>query len=217
MKLGCQCFCFACWFLAGCCAPAAAEPPKKPPAWLVGKRFEQQLNQNVGLTWANAPLDAALKHLAANNHVAFVLDRRIDPAQTLSLSAAGQPLEEVLREIADTERLGLSLWEPIVYFGPIQEAAVLRTVAWLRREEVAALPAPRRTALLAVRAWQWDDLATPRDLLAALAAEAHVKIEGLDQVPHDLWPARRLPPLAWIDRLTLLAIEFGLTLEVAAD
>ena len=71
--------------------------------------------------------------------------------------------------------------------------------------------------MLAARAWEWRDLATPRDLLAQLAAEAHVKLESLDLVPHDLWPARRLPPLAWIDRLTLVALQFGLTYELAAD
>jgi len=210
---------FALWILAGSCAvvAAGAEPSKKPPDWQVGKHFEQQLQQKIDLTWANAPLAAALQSLAANHHVAVVLDRRIDPGQMLSLTVAGQPLEEALRQVAETEGLGLSLWEPIVYLGPPQEAAALRTLAWLRREEASALPAQRRQALLAVRAWQWDDLATPRDLLAALAAEAKVKIEGQDHVPHDLWGARRLPPLAWIDRLTLVAIEFGLTFEIAAD
>jgi hypothetical protein len=218
VKRGGRLFRLTPWILAGSCAlAAAAEPSKKPPAWQVGKRFEQQMQQNVGLTWANAPLAAALKNLAASNRVAIVLDRRIDPNQTLSLTVADQPLEEVLGRIAETERLGLSLWEPLVYLGPPQEAAALRTLAWLRHEEVAALPAPRRQALLAVRAWDWDDLATPRDLLAALAAEAKVKIEGLDLMPHDLWAARRLPPLAWTDRLTLVALEFGLTFEIAAD
>ncbi|HEX4142118.1 MAG TPA: STN domain-containing protein [Pirellulales bacterium] len=207
------------WILAGGCAlvAAAAEPAKKPPAWLVGKQFEQQLQRSVDLTWANAPLTAALNRLAANHRLAIVLDRRIDPDQTLSLAVAGQTLEEALGRIAETEHVGLSLWEPIVYLGPPDEAAALRTLAWLRRDEAGALPPVRRQAFLALRAWQWDDLATPRDLLAALAAEARVKIDDLDRVPHDLWPARRLPPLAWTDRLTLLAIEFGLTFEIAAD
>jgi hypothetical protein len=44
-----------------------------------------------------------------------------------------------------------------------------------------------------------------------------VKLEGLDLVPHDLWPGRRLPPMAWIDRLTLVAIQFELTFELADD
>ena len=203
----------------GCCAlaAAAAESPKTPPAWLVGKRFEHQLHQKMDLTSTNSPLAAALNSLSASNRLAIVLDRRIDPNQTLTLTVAGQPLEDVLARIAESERLGLSLWEPIVYVGPPQDAAALRTLAWLRREEAAALPAPRRQALSAVRAWEWEDLATPRDLLAALAAEARVKIEGLDRIPHDLWAARRLPPLAWTDRLTLVALQFALTFEIAAD
>jgi hypothetical protein len=33
-------------------------------------------------------------------------------------------------------------------------------------------------------------------------------------MPHDLWPAGRLPPLAWADRLTLLLAGVGLTFEL---
>ncbi len=130
---------------------------ESPPEWLVGKRFDQRLHQKSDLTCANSSLGATLKNLATGNHLAIVLDRRIDPNQTLSLTIASQPLEDVLRRVAETEGVGLSLWEPIVYLGPPQDAAALRTLAWLRREEVAALPAPRRQALLAVRPWSWDE------------------------------------------------------------
>ncbi|HTU25336.1 MAG TPA: hypothetical protein VMF30_08065, partial [Pirellulales bacterium] len=215
------------WIAVAACALAivwtvphrcgAAEPAKKPAAWAVGKRFEQALGQKTDLELANAPLGAALARLSANHHVAIVLDRRVDPDRLLTLSVSGQPLAEVLGEIAQSAGLGVSLAEPIVYLGPPAEAAALRTLVHLRRQEVAALPAARRTALSAAKAWGWDDLATPRDLAESLAGEAHVKIAGLERIPHDLWAGRRLPPMAWTDRLTLLAIEFGLAYEIEAD
>ncbi len=199
--------CLALWLATA--LAAAAEKAPKPQAWLVGKRFEQQLAAQLSVTWSNVPLSEALASLSASSRVAIVVDRRINPGQPLTVTAAGQPLEEILEQIAEAEHLGLSLWEPIVYFGPPATARALRTLAWLRREEAERLPPARRQALLAARAWEWHDLATPRDLLAQLAAEAHVKLESLDLVPHDLWPARRLPPLAWIDRLTLVASSSG--------
>jgi hypothetical protein len=36
-------------------------------------------------------------------------------------------------------------------------------------------------------------------------------------VPHDLWAAADLPALAWVDRLTLVAIQFDLTFKISAD
>lgn len=61
--------------------------------------------------------------------------------------------------------------------------------------------------------WQWDILSEPRALLSNLAAKAQVDLDGLDLVPHDLWPAADLPALTWTDRFTLLANEFDLTFE----
>jgi hypothetical protein len=198
-------------------AAQGAENSKRPTAWFVGKRFDQQLEQKLDATWANIPLADALSSLSTSSHLAIVLDRRIDPSQKLTLTASSQPLEEVLQQLAGAEQIGISLWEPIVYFGPAKAASQLRTLAWLRHQDLATLPAPRRQALSAQRAWEWTELATPRDLLTKLASEARVKLEGLDLVPHDLWPARRLPSMAWVDRLTLVAIQFGLTFEIVAD
>ena len=85
-----------------------------------------------------------LKNIAAGNHLAIVLDRRIDPDQTLSLTSCGRAAGGHPAPDRRDRGIGLSLWEPIVYFGPPQDAAALRALAWLRREEAAALPAPRR-------------------------------------------------------------------------
>ena len=51
-------------------------------------------------------------------------------------------------------------------------------------------------------------------LVDELSDEAGVEISGADKIPHDLWPAADWPPLAWIDRLTLVAAQFDLTFRV---
>ena len=65
----------------------------------------------------------------------------------------------------------------------------LRTVAFLRGEEIRALPAARRPALLRAEPLSWDELATPRDVIKRLADQRGLSVVNLDQVPHDLWPA----------------------------
>jgi hypothetical protein len=61
---------------------------------------------------------------------------------------------------------------------------------------------------------QWKELAQPRQLLEELGSQAGVNFENIDAVPFDLWPAVNLPPLPWVDRVTLVLIGFGLTFEI---
>jgi hypothetical protein len=198
-------------------AVAAGAKERAAPSWFTGKAFDQQLELSTDLACANRPLGAVLGNLAQSQRLAIWLDRRVDPDRLLALSVSAEPLKSVLAQIAARERLGCSTLGPVVYFGPADAATKLRTLAYLRREELKPLPAARRKAFEAMRTWQWSDLATPRDLLSGLAREAHVELSGLEQIPHDLWPARSLPLLSWIDRLTLITIQFDLTFQIAAD
>jgi hypothetical protein len=101
----------------------------------------------------------------------------------------------------------------VLYVGPPEAAAKLRTLAALRRAEAGALPADLRLALATKKAVGWDDLEEPRTLLATWTAEAGLRPAG-DGVPHDLWRAARWPALSLVDRLTLLAIGFDRTFAV---
>jgi hypothetical protein len=123
----------------------------------------------------------------------------------------------VLQRIASERQIGLSWLGPLAYFGPEEAAGRLRTLAALRAAEVRKLSRRKQAAVTAERAWQWNELATPRELLAELAEEAQVTIDGPDLVPHDLWPAADLPPLSWTDRLTFLLNEFDLAFEFSDD
>lgn len=183
--------------------------------WKTGRALAQQRTAQVSLRWSELPLRQALASLARSQHVAILLDRRVDPDRPIELTIDDQPLDEVLGRIAAERKIGLTWLGPVVYFGPEEAAGRLRTLAALRAAEVRKLPGRRQAALTRERAWQWNELATPRELLAELAEEAQVTIEGLDLVPHDLWPAADLPPLSLTDRLTLLANEFDLAFELS--
>jgi hypothetical protein len=76
------------------------------------------------------------------------------------------------------------------------------------------MPSDLRARLLNQRPLVWPDLAQPRDLVAALAAEAGLSVKLPDSTPHDLWPAVDLPPLTWTDRLSLVLAGFDLTFEI---
>jgi hypothetical protein len=177
----------------------------------------QQLRAPVAVFWAGDPLRRAVSQLCAAQGVAVLIDRRVDPEQGLELRVAGVPLDEVLRRVAEAKGLGLALLGPVVYLGPPHAAALVRPLSQLRSAEARRLPAEAAKTFLRLDRLQWDDFATPRALLAQVARSGGMTVAGLDRVPHDLWAAADLPALSLVDRLTLIAIQFDLTFEIAPD
>ena len=87
---------------AGAAAIAAAEPG----GWVTGTTLEQQLATVVSVSWSNTPLARALQSLSASQHLAIVLDRRVDPSQPVQLTLSQEPLQTSLQRIADRLHLG---------------------------------------------------------------------------------------------------------------
>jgi hypothetical protein len=56
-------------------------------------------------------------------------------------------------------------------------------------------------------------LATPREVVAQIAREAVVRAEGIERLPHDLWPETDLPPLTFAQRLSLVLAGFDLSYQ----
>ena len=191
----------------------AGEPPV---AWRTGRALDDVLRQPLGLSWTAAPVASAVAKISQTQRIAIVLDRRIDPGQTLTLDVSGQRLADVLGRIAQHVGAGYCQFGPVAYIGPKQVAEKLRTLAALRTDDVEALASGRAPRLLRLATWQWDDLAEPRKLVDELADQAGVNLTGAESIPHDLWRAAEWPSMSWIDRLTLVLAQFDLTFELSA-
>lgn len=192
----------------------AREPDAGHLSWRTGPDLQRKLAEPTNLAWSGRPLRLGLANLSRASGVAILLDRRIDPGQLLELTLNDVPLKQALERIAAEHGAAVSWFGPLAYLGPEPSARRLRTLAAMQRADSAQLPLPARRALARERPWRWDDLATPRDLLAGLAVEADLPIENLDRVPHDLWASADLPPLTLSDRLTLVAVQFDLVFLV---
>ncbi|HUY32570.1 MAG TPA: STN domain-containing protein [Pirellulales bacterium] len=193
---------------------AAADEPVR---WRTGTELGRQRGERIGITWSGMPLRRGLANLARSQRIAVLLDRRIDPERTLELALEGETVDEVFERIARDQNLGLSWFGSLAYFAPPAAARRLRTLTTLRENEARPLPSKTRQALLRRRAWQWDELATPREVLEKWVGEAGLRLEGLAQVPHDLWAAADGPPMTLVERLSLVLGEFDLTFQFAAD
>lgn len=195
---------------------AAVPTPAAEIAWHSADGAARQLTLPVSIAWANIPLRQAIGNLAKAQRVAIVLDRRVDPDQNVELSLSDVPLETALLMLAGEKKLGLSRVGPVVYLGPPAVAAKLRSLVELHRQELETLPAERRMALAAPKAVKWEMLATPKELIHQAGEAYGVQVAGLERIPHDLWAAGELPAVGFIERLSLLAVQFDLTFEFDA-
>ncbi len=187
--------------------------------WRTGRDLQNFLRKNIGgagLAWSGQPIREAVANLSRSSgiRVAMLLDRRIDPETRLELAMGDVPFTDALARIGAAGGADFCQIGHVIYFGPSSITHRLRTVSELRKREVRELPAADARRFTAYKPFAWDDLAEPRDLLKAIAAEADATIENLDAVPHDLWAAADLPSMSLTDRLTVVAGQYDLTFEV---
>ncbi|MBM4092830.1 MAG: hypothetical protein FJ276_26000, partial [Planctomycetes bacterium] len=185
--------------------------------WKTGAAFHRTLADRVDAVWSGMSLRVALERLAERQQVAIMLDRRIDPDRPVDAAVSDTPLDLLLLRLAAGSDATLSYIGPVVYVGPRDGTANLSVVAAARREEARRLPPTSAAGTRRQRAGHWPRLSRPRDLLDQLAEEAGVSIEGIEQIPHDLWPAGDLPALPWTDRMTLVLTGFDRTFRFSDD
>lgn len=183
--------------------------------WLTGRALSQHLSDPVDLVWSENPLRDALASFARVQNVAVVLDRRIDPSRKMTLSLKQSLLSDSLMAIAMTGEMGVTLAGPVAYFGPTETTAKLRTLVYLREEEARKLPPAAATAFFQAKPLAWDDFSQPREIVARMGKESRLTIAGLERIPYDLWAAADLPPMTLAERLSLVAVQYDLTFNIA--
>ncbi len=199
---------------------ASAQQAGPPVRWRTTSEVTRQLKESIGTagySWQGISLRAVLRSLSQSDgvRIAMLLDRRVDPSKKVNLEFSEEPLEDVLLKIAGANGIGISQVGPVIYFGPQWTTYRLRTATESVRDKLRKMPDETRKKLSAVRAWTWDNLATPRGLLEELATEGNLKIEGLEAIPHDLWARADLPSMRLVDRLGLITAAYDLTLQIS--
>lgn len=202
---------------------SAAEP-------LAGKPFETALDQKIGRAWSGQDgntLRDVLRQLSESQRVSIVLDRRIDPTQSIELTLPPTPLRDILSALAHKAESDASIVSNVVYLGPTDSASKLRTLVELRNRELLKLtssPASaksswrnRPVSLTKKTTFVWQDFDRPRDILQQVAEKFRIEIDGLDKLPHDLWASASLPQVTATEALSLLLVQFGSTFEFVPD
>jgi hypothetical protein len=64
---------------------------------------------------------------------------------------------------------------------------------------------------------QWDEAAEPKAILQQIISARKISVEGLEQIPHDLWPSTNWQSLPVTHQLALLLAGFGCTYELTNE
>lgn len=171
-------------------------------------RLQAAWTGSLDVRWQGVPLRDAIERLAEAAETSILLDRRIDPYTPIELTGHGTVAELVGRLAAGNAPRGVSSLGGVLYLGPTEAARELRTLHALSMRSVAHAPRDARSRLQSVRPLQWTRLARPQSILDGVVSGAGLRLEENLQLPHDLWPAGKLPRMSLAEQLTLLLVGF---------
>jgi hypothetical protein len=191
----------------------------EPDNLAAGTAFRSALEQSFTPTWDRIDLRTIVRTMEEGPRVAVLLDRRIDPTAERSLKISSDTLRDCFDRLAAECDAGATIIGSAVYLGPRVTAGKLRTLVALRKAELKELQVPdsRRTVLTRGRALRWADLDRPADLIRRLAEHYRLDVDGLDQIPHDLWAGAAIPEASSIEALSLVLAQFDLTFRWASE
>lgn len=171
-------------------------------------------------TWTDVPLSDWAARVTATgtaSHAAIVLDGRIDPNTRVTITCRGEPIAEIADRVAAAVGGAVDVLDTTLRIVPRDRAGIVPRAEVARRLTVAALPSARRRILERREPTMWPAGVTPREIVAAAAETAAIRIHGLDAIPHDHLAAAALPPLSLAERLDLVLASYDLRVEWRRD
>jgi hypothetical protein len=197
-------------------AVAQSPAPVAAPAPLVRSAAELQmrLQARTSVSLTGSQLRHAANELARKDDLGLAIDRRVDPETPVELAFADAPSEEVWRKLAESCNLGFATFGPMIYLGPTPAARDLNTLAALRRDDAGRASPALKAKLLQSSETSCSAPCDARALWNTLAAEAGLTTTNPERMPFDVWPEVRWGSLPLVDRVTLVAVQFGLTFKL---
>ena len=196
--------------------PAAIAPTTTGHAQeLTGAAFSKALEQQISIVRGEVELLEMLERLQAEQQVAMLLDRRIDPQTPVIAELRRQRLEAAFGQLASQAGGGLSIVSDTVYVGPLETVRTMRTLIELRQNELLDQKdlGARAFQLTGRRRIAWPDLTEPSRLVSDIARQYQLTVSGLDLIPHDLWRGGHIAHANAAEALLILLLQFDLSFE----
>jgi len=199
-----------------------ADPTPRDSKFVSNRALERNMESPFAASWKNVPLRDILRAISQQRNVSVLCDRRIDPTTRLIVDLNSVRLSDSLADLANRVEAGVSVAGNTVCVGPRESMARLRTLIQLRTNELVVQSESWPTKKPFFGAMQaldihWNDLDEPRHILQATAQRYGLAVEGLQQIPHDLWHEATLPEVNAPEAMSLILNQFELTFEWSDD
>lgn len=183
-------------FLSAFCAVA----PTRVWGQADAPAFERALAKPFRASLGRQSLGGMLNAVRDATGVAYWLDRRIDPGQSVTSVTVGPTVEQAYTQVAHAADLAAFPVDGLVVVG--RSSWVDRVgAAWLSQTETNQhQPSPISA--------EWPPLTTPNEALARTGFDT----SALD-LPHDLWPGMNVQSVQASTLLLLIGAQFDLWLE----
>lgn len=171
----------------------------------------------VSVRWTGAPVRTALEKLADAQGFTCVLDRRVDPGSPVDVDLSSAAPEQAVAAVARACQCE-SIWlGETAFIGPPSAVRTLSATTTQGTVQLRSATADVRKRLTARADMEWKDLATPREIVAQLAKDAQLRLDGNGRIPHDLWAQGRVDNQPWNERTALVLAQFDLTWSLGRD
>lgn len=192
----------------------------QPTIFKTGKDLQAALAASIKWSSIGVELDSQLEELQSQSEVAILRDRRLDPHRLIQVETDFVPRVQVLKRISDTiPDSAVCVTESFALLGPAMAVDRLPVLLARNAEQLNSLQmkiAPGTLRRLTTKInLSWDDLAEPRQMLADQATSVGAVILNPNEIPHDVWAARRLPKMSFVELATVVLNQFDLTIKVS--
>lgn len=189
------------------------------PKYSTSGRFKQTLKQTFTFRWRRVVLREILTTFSDEYEISILLDRRIDPDQLTQGTLKDIPLQQGIESIAKQAKARVQVVANTLYIVPLSSVGNIEATIRNRKGELLALlknkqfPRLRRSKLTRRNTIHWNDLDTPREIVTKITKRYGLKVNGLDQIPHDLWATATLPDISCYEALSLVLNQYDLTFK----
>ena len=209
--------CFACpsiTFAQGD-SPVLVETQKAK--YLTGQKLDRRKLQPLSLWWKDAGLRDRLKAFSETQNIAIMLDRRVDPNTIVNLGIENRTVEQIFLRISAPANIGVCRIEDCYYFGPVDTTIALpiaMDTLFRQAKKVARRSKVKWTVKRPVRT---GPIVATKSLIEAVATKHGFTVNGLEELPHDLWYSVSLPPTSVLGQIQLMLAGFDKTFEIDPD
>jgi hypothetical protein len=182
-----------------------------------GRAFHHSLQQQMNWSSKGAELASQLNQWQDQSNILLILDRRINPHESVTVKAGTSTRANVLSRICGQRPdTGWCTTERFVYVGPSLSAWRLPVMLELQQIQFTKfrnqLTPTEFRKLMNRSSIAWDRLSEPRRILTEQAGRVGLMIENPEEIPHDVWDAGNWGALTFTELSTIMLNQFDLML-----